>query len=58
MRCQRSGAVGVDPPTNGYAHIHMYTGLPEYVNHDLECRQGSSSTFIGVFLTNGGGSGK
>ena len=53
--CQYNGAVGVDPPLNGHADIHMYTDSHSYMNQDLECRVSSGPTaFIGVYLVNGG----
>ena len=55
QRCINNGAVGEDLPVNGRTDIHMYTDSFAYVNQDLECRVfGGQSTFIGVYLKNGG----
>ena len=59
-KCQRNGGVGVDPTHLRHTRIHLYTNSSAYVNQDLECRlfgQGGSSTFIGVYLSDGGESG-
>ena len=56
-RCQRNGAVNVDPTLLRHTHIHMYTNSSAYVNQDLECRllgSGGQSSFIGVYLKDGG----
>ena len=56
-RCQRNGGVGVGLSLLRHTHIHMYTNSSAYVNQDLECQwfgQGSRSSFIGVYLKDGG----
>ena len=54
-RCLSNGAVCVDPQDNEHTDIHMYTDSTAYVNQDLECRvSGGQSSFIGVYLINGG----
>ena len=56
-RCQRNGGVNVDPSLLRHTHIHLYTDSSGYVNQDLECRlfgQGGPSSFIGVYLKDGG----
>ena len=54
-RCHDNGGVGVDPPMNGHANIHMFTNSTSYENQDLECRvSGGQSEFIGVYLKDGG----
>ena len=54
--CERNGAVGVDPSLNGRTSIHLFTGNPNYVSQDLQCRvNGGQSAFIGVYLKRRGG---
>ena len=54
--CIENDGVGLDPPLNGHANIHIFTGSSGYMNQELFCRISSGqSAFIGVFLKNGGG---
>ena len=54
--CIENDGVGLDPPLNGHANIHIFTGSSGYMNQELFCRVSSGqSAFIGVFLKNGGG---
>lgn len=56
-RCVNNNGVGVDLLLIGNARsdIHMYTGIAQFENQDLECRVFDGlSAFIGVYLVNGG----